>query len=245
MSDQTPGPVPPSSPPTTTPTSTPTTYPPTSYPTASYPPEAYSSTGYPGTTETSPGRGAGAAAVLVLVGAVLAVIVSVGAGVYFLSEWVGQQQGASGPGGAPGAEPVAPLLTPAGYDQFLDTLEEATGSTKVIDATLYPGYASTEVLLPGGKGRTRSLYYDGTISEQNLGTTDDPELDLRRIDGALLETLSKKARKMVEDPTMWYVMLRAADPEGSVITAYASNEYGEGGYVAARVDGKIVRRVTW
>lgn len=46
-------------------------------------------------------------------------------------------------------------------------------------------------------------------------------------------------------PTSGYLILRAPDAQRAVIYAYASNVYGEGGYVAAGLDGKVVSRVGW
>lgn len=85
-------------------------------------------------------RVSGAAAVLALVVGVVAVVVAAGASVYFLSEWVGDRQGPDGRGAA-----VAGLVI------------------------VYPRYAVAVVPLPDGKGRTRSLYYDGTIRETSPG----------------------------------------------------------------------------
>ena len=201
-------------------------------------------------TQPAPDRASGAAAVAVLVAGVLAVLGIAGAGVYFLSEWAGDVQGFDGrgstsTGGEPASQPVAPLISAAGFDQLLEALEEKTGSTTVVDLTLYPRYAVAVVPLPGGKGRTLSLYYDGDIRETSLGTSDDATLDLRKVDPQVLVMLSRKARNAVEDPNQWYLILGAPDTQGAVIYAYASNAYGEGGYVAADLRGKVVNRVGW
>jgi hypothetical protein len=201
-------------------------------------------------TQPQPARTSGAAAVVVLVAGVLAVLGIAGAGVYFLSEWVGDVQSADGrgttsTGGDPASRPLAPLISVAGYEQLLDALEEKTGSTDVVDATIYPRYAVVVVPLPGGKGRTLRLYFDGDFQEQGLGTSDDATLDLRTVEPELLVALSRKARNAVEDPSQWYLILHAPDTQGAAIYAYASNAYGEGGYVAARLDGKVVNKVGW
>ncbi len=185
---------------------------------------------------------------LVLAAGVLTVLLLVGFGVYFVSEWVSDRQGPEGPGSlAPGATtaPAAQPLSTAGFAKFLDSLEKETGSTIVTDATLYPTYAVAVVPEPGDKGRSRSYYYDGNIRQTGLGTTTSEELDLRQLDPELFAKLVRKTREQVEEPTMWYVTMRAPDPSGAVMYAYASNAYGEGGYVAADLQGKIVTRVTW
>jgi hypothetical protein len=204
-------------------------------------------------TQPHPARASGAAAVAVLVLGVLLVLGSAGAGVYFLSEWAGDLRGPDGSGttttttagGEPAAQPVAPLISQAGFDQLLDALKEKTGSTTVVGLTVYPRYAVAVVPLPGGKGRTMSLYYDGTIRETSLGTSDEALLDLRKVDPEVLVKLSRQARKAVEDPNQYYLILHAPDVQRAAIYAYASNAYGEGGYVAADLRGKVVNKVGW
>jgi hypothetical protein len=250
VSDQTPG-VPP------------TPLPPThqsTYDSPSYESPGYQATTYPSPTHETlttltppPRRSSGVVAMLGLVLAAVVVLAGAGAGVWALSEWVGEQQGADGPGGPggpvavddPAARPLAPLISPTGFEQLLDALEKETGSTSVVDLTLYPGYAVAVVPVPGGKGRTARLYYDGSFREQGLGTSDDATLDLRRVDPELLVSLSRKARNAVEDPNSWYLIIGAPDTQGAAIYAYASNKYGEGGYVAADLKGRVVNRVGW
>ena len=253
MSDQTPG-VPP--------IPLPPTHQSTYEPTSSYESPGYQAVTYPSpthetlTTLTPPTRrSSGVAAILVLVLGAVVVLTGAGAGVYALSQWVGEQQGVDGPGGPSAADdpaaddpadrPLAPLVSAAGFDQLLDALKKETGSTSVVDLTVYPRYAVAVVPVPGGKGRTERLYFDGTFREQGLGTSDDPIIDLRRVDPELLVTLSRKARNAVEDPNSWYLIIGAPDAQGAAIYAYASNAYGEGGYVAADLGGRIVNRVGW
>ncbi len=203
-------------------------------------------------------RGSGPVAVLVLVAGVLAVLTIAGLGAYFLSEWVGDQQlgagsgvvnpgggDASGNGGNDQPEYAGPLTSGPGFASLRQALDKQTGSTKVIDLTVYPGYAVAEVLEGSAPGRTRSLYYDGKFSESGLGTTTDRPLDLARLDPEIPATLIRKVRKVIEDEDSWYLILRAPDAQGAAVWAYASNQYGEGAYVSGRLDGKVVDTVTW
>ena len=200
---------------------------------------------------TPPSRGSGPAAVLVLVAGVAAVLALAGAGVYFLSEYVSQHQSDSGPlGGATGPNGEAspqkvPLISSAGFDTFRSDLRKETGSTDVVDLTVYPLYAVVEVVTDPAKGRTKSLYYDGAFSDSGLGTTTDRPFDVAGVDADAMVALSRKARKMVDQPNQWYLVMRAPDAEGAVVYAYATNAYGEGAYISAKPDGKVVRRVTW
>ncbi len=255
MSDQTPG-----VPPTPLPPTHQSTYEPSSYESPGYQAASYPTPTHETLTTLSPvsqpRRSSGLGSMVALLLAVVVVLASAGAGVYFLSEWAGGLQGpdgrgtattsgAGGVGAEPESQPMAPLISVVGFKQFVDALREETGSTSVVDLTVYPQYAVAVVPLPGGKGRTQSLYYDGDIRETNLGTSTDKPFDLRKVDAPLRVALSRKARKAIDEPTQWYLILRAPDVEGAVIYAYASNKYSEGGYISARLDGKIVRRVTW
>ena len=198
---------------------------------------------------TPPSRSSGPAAVLVLVAGVAAVLALAGAGVYFLSEYVSQHQSDSGPLGGPGggdASPAqVPLISTTGFDTFRQDLRKETGSTEVVGLTVYPLYAVAEVLTDADKGRTKSLYYDGAFSDSGLGTTTDKPFDVSQVDADAMVKLSRKVRKMVDQANQWYIVMSSPDPEGAVVYAYASNAYGEGAYISAKPDGKVVRRVTW
>ena len=197
---------------------------------------------------TPPSRGSGPAAVVVLVVGVAAVLGIAGAGVYFLSEYVSQHQSDGGPLGGPGgdASPAkVPLISTTGFDEFRDDLRKETGSTDVVDLTVYPLYAVAEVMTDPDKGRTRSLYYDGAFSDSGLGTTTDKPFDVSTVDADAMVALSRKVRRMVDESNQWYLIMRAPDPEGAVVYAYAGNAYGEGAYISATPAGKVVRRVTW
>lgn len=115
----------------------------------------------------------------------------------------------------------------ASFDKFREGLRKETGSTDVVHLTVYPLYAVVELVTDPAKGRTKSLYHDGGFSDSGPGTMTDKPFDLSGIDGDKMAGLSRKVRKMVEDPNQW------------------CNEYGEGAYISATPDGKVVSRVTW
>ena len=62
----------------------------------------------------------------------------------------------------------------------------------------------------------------------------------------MLRKLALRARNgLVEDPTSYYVIVRKPGPpfnDGVWISAYASNEFGESGYLEADKDGKVLNR---
>jgi Domain of unknown function (DUF1707) len=144
--------------------------------------------------------------------------------------------------------PAVDVLSTKGYDAMVRTIKHFTGSTKVYDAVLYPGYAVLQLPVDPGTRHEELYRWDGDlVSMGSLGSTNDRALDLAAIDPAVLVRLSERARRhLVDDPSSWYVILHdrgASDP--SVIYAYASNKYGEGGYLSATIKGKVTRRITW
>lgn len=146
------------------------------------------------------------------------------------------------------SRPPADVLSVKGFGAMLAAVRRTTGSTKAYDAVLYPGYGVLQ--LPVDRGtRHQELYrWDGALSPVGtLGTAQDRALDLSAVDPRILVRLSERARRnLVDDATSWYVILhdrRAGD--ASVIYAYASNAYGEGGYLSATITGKVTRRITW
>lgn len=207
----------------------------------------------PLTHDTPRSRASGAIAVLALVAGVVGVLVIAGMGIYFFSTWVGERTSAFGEAGDPGnfgrgGEPeyAGPLVSAEGFEFLRTSFEKETGGTRVIDMAVYPRYAVAEIPEGSAEGRTRSLYFDGsTWAENSLSTTTARPFDIARIDPQVLAKLSRDAREMVDEADSWYVILRAPDAQGSAVFAYASNKYGEGGYIAARVDGKVLGTYTW
>lgn len=137
-----------------------------------------------------------------------------------------------------GAEPD--VLSADGYQDLLAAVEEETGSTEVFSATLYPTYAALE--LPVDRNSRRSEYWnwDGDLETNGMKTTSSAgRVDLSRIDPAVFAGLIEQVRANVEDPTTWYVIVRAPDDDRSVMWVYASNDYGETAYVGARRNGTV------
>ena len=55
----------------------------------------------------------------------------------------------------------------------------------------------------------------------------------------MIITLLEDVRGRIEDPNSWYVSIDSIATDGPRLAAYASNEYGEGAYVLATLDGTI------
>ncbi len=144
----------------------------------------------------------------------------------------------------------ADVFSEEGLEELADDLEAARGSTEIFSATLYPTYAVLEVPAEGSGKRMFRYYWDGDLDQQSKGTVSEPKrMDLRDIELDVVEDLRTKARDQVEDadPKTNYVIVSApgATDEGAYFSAYASNDFGEGGYVTGDLDGKVIRSTTW
>ena len=135
-----------------------------------------------------------------------------------------------------------------GLDELADDLEKETGSSEVFSATLYPDYAYVEVPAEASGQRMFRYYWDGDLQQQSKGKATYPErMDVRDLDSQVMQGLLAKISRKVEDSTSTYVIAHAPGPtdEGAALWAYASNDFSEGGYVSATIDGKVIRTTTW
>ncbi|MFT3871241.1 MAG: DUF1707 domain-containing protein [Nocardioides sp.] len=147
--------------------------------------------------------------------------------------------------GPMGLGPQVSLLTPEGYDIFLDALEEKTGSREAFSLVVYPGYAVVDVPVDRTSQRKHSWYFDGDWSDfGGSGTSHDERFAADQIDGTILADGVRRAKAGVEDPTTWYAVLRAPDPNGDneCLVAIATNEFSESKFVSLRCDGSVIKR---
>jgi hypothetical protein len=193
------------------------------------------------TPSPKPGR-----ALLVLPLVVLVVVVIAAVGAVLALVRTSDPVGIGGPSGAtyaPGVEPEGKdvnVLSVGGYDDLVTAVEEATGSSAAFSAVLYPAYAVLDLPVNGTSRRQGSWYWNGELSDNDSkGTSHYGRFDLRKVDPAVVVALVKKVRRLVEEPAAWYAIVRAPDEDGAMIYAYASNEYSESAYLAARRDGTI------
>jgi hypothetical protein len=145
------------------------------------------------------------------------------------------------PGQAPGENGVN-VLTVDGYRDLVTALDEEVGSTLVFSVVLYPRYAVLTVPeKPTGK-RHGYWYWDGhgLANNESKGTTDGPRVDLESVDFEVVIDLLEDVRGRIEDPDSWYVSIDSIATEGPRMAAYATNEYGEGAYVVATLQGEII-----
>lgn len=153
---------------------------------------------------------------------------------------------AAGSGGdvAPVVVAQQGLHTPAGFAALLAATRARFGTTMVADATIYPDYAVVTMPAPGAPTRAQSFLYRGGFGEpSNAGTrpASDPLVDLGavQVDPVLGLLAGAGETLAVPDPTSRYLIVgqRGGSPAVSV---YASNEFGESGYVQAGLDGTVM-----
>lgn len=144
---------------------------------------------------------------------------------------------------------ITDLLTPAGSKAMVDALEQADGGTNIVSMTVYPTYASFEVV----KKSDHTLYdnwtfRDGVASFDSAGGTLDSGQNTIKpstIKWDALTNLIKVANtdlKVPKPKDRYYILdsdLIDQTPEWLV---YVSDDYGSG-YVAADLNGKVTREV--
>jgi len=138
----------------------------------------------------------------------------------------------------------ADVFSDSGYAEMLEDIEEATGSTEAFSLVMYPDYASLELPTQAQGKRYISYRYGGTLDEFSKGTvTEDVRFDLSDLKPRVLRDLTAEARTLVEGPINSYVIVRPGVIDQKVrINAYASNDFGESGYVVAQLNGRIIER---
>jgi hypothetical protein len=140
--------------------------------------------------------------------------------------------------------PTADVFSADGIAELTADIEKETGSTKVFSAVLYPEYAVVSAPAEGSRKRYISYYWNGSLSESSKGSgVYEGRFDMRDIDAQVVTDLLAKARDLVEGSVEGnYVVVSAPGPDGAAISAYASNDFSETGYLTATFDGKVVNK---
>jgi Domain of unknown function (DUF1707) len=149
------------------------------------------------------------------------------------------------PSYAPGDEPEkgdVNVLSVGGYADLVDAVREETGATVVFSAVLYPTYAVVELPVDASTQREKHYYWDGheLVDQDSKSTSTEERFDLRSVDPAVVVRLVQRVRRLADEPTSWYAVVRAPRDDRSMIWAHANNDFGESVYVGARRDGTIV-----
>jgi hypothetical protein len=200
-------------------------------------------------------RGSGRSLPIVaLVGGLVSVVAAIAVVVFLVNLLSGVDNSPPTSGPSPtratesrGTPAAADGLSVQGFQDLLAAVKSETGTTKVFDATLYPAYAVLQLPVDRETSRQSYYYWDGRKLKANdvFGKSSNPRLDLSTVNAEAMLRLSHRVRRIVEEPTSWYVILRAPDSDKAVMYAYASNKFSEGGYLSADADGKQIRNVTW
>ncbi|WP_330180299.1 protein kinase [Nocardia sp. NBC_01503] len=141
------------------------------------------------------------------------------------------------------------LLTPGGVRQAIAALEKATGGQNFTESTIYPEFITT-----GAPVKDRPTVYDEYTFRDGAATrtgpggqiSGHPTVALGGIDWDILPALLATAQDKlaVPNPKSHYIIVDPAwtfNDNKPTLLVYYSDEYNGGGYVAADVDGTIVR----
>jgi hypothetical protein len=142
---------------------------------------------------------------------------------------------------------ISDLLTPAGSKAMLAALEKADGGTNIVSMTVYPTYASFEVV----KKSDHTVYdnwtfRDGVASFDSPGSTLEPgdnTINPATIKLDVLTSLFQTANKTLKVPhptNRYYIVDSDLIEQTPELMVYLSDDYGSG-YIAATLDGKITR----
>ncbi|MTE12973.1 protein kinase [Nocardia sp. CT2-14] len=146
------------------------------------------------------------------------------------------------------ADGKSDLLTPDGARKAVSALEKVTGGKQFTETTIYPSYVRTGAPVQGQpKLYDEFTYRDGTAKREGAGgQLTDPTIDLGSINWDLLPGLFTAAAQQlnVPNPTMRYVTVNPAwtfNNHQPTLLVYLSDDYGGSAYLAAGLDGTIVR----
>ncbi|MEV5969576.1 serine/threonine-protein kinase [Streptomyces sp. NPDC051921] len=166
------------------------------------------------------------------------------------------------PGGTPGTTTASPppttppaaggtLLTTAGVRGVIEAFRKASGSTNMVELTIYEEYALANIpTRPGAKTYDAWEYRGGVVRKTGPGGTitasfaDEQPMDVAAMAWDTLPALMKRGEKdlKVENPNMRYVVVErwTFNDDRPTMRFYLSNEYSASGYLAADSSGKVV-----
>ncbi|QVI20980.1 protein kinase [Nocardia tengchongensis] len=146
--------------------------------------------------------------------------------------------------------PIADLLTPDGVRKAIAALEKATGGKQFTETTIYPEQVSTGAPVSNQPNHFDNYTYIAGAAKRDSagGQLTGHTIDLSSINWDILPNLLATAAQQlkVPNPTSRYIIV---DTDGTfsdgqqVLRVYISNEYHDGGYVSAALDGTILRVV--
>lgn len=148
----------------------------------------------------------------------------------------------------PGDSPAPFVRDEAGIKALLTQYRSRFGTIKATELTMYEDYAIVRVPVPGKARDAGWIYRDGQWTEFGGVRATFPGtriVDLSKLDvAAVLKNMSKAKRSLnVEDATISHVSIDFRDGFDDVpnVRVYASNQFGESGYLATTLGGAVVR----
>ncbi|MCX4539757.1 serine/threonine-protein kinase [Streptomyces sp. NBC_01565] len=142
------------------------------------------------------------------------------------------------------------MLTPANIRIALAAFKEKTGTTTFVDLRIYDGYVLASIpTAPDAKTVDAWQYRDGAAKRTGPDGTvdeDEPLIDMSKVSWDALPELMEQSKKELKmpNPTTRYVIVEPwMMDEVPCMRPYLSDEYGQGGYVLAGIDGKIKKVV--
>ncbi|MGH3704055.1 MAG: hypothetical protein ACRDT9_05440 [Agromyces sp.] len=144
------------------------------------------------------------------------------------------------------------MWTVGGLEAFVDDVEEEFGTTEVVSAYVFEGYATVELPVEGEAPRTITYRYDGGFSESRKDTRTAEEstglIDLGELDAEKTMALLPGAPEMVglPDGEVTAIMITLAYGPDSVVadvpefSLNVRSEFGETGSVRADLAGEVV-----
>ncbi|MGA5037124.1 serine/threonine-protein kinase [Streptomyces capoamus] len=145
------------------------------------------------------------------------------------------------------------LLTPAGIRTAVRALEKETGRNRFGSLTVYPQYIDARLMVKGSATKYDTYTYragegvqKGIISSTLPGNTTPVTLDGFDWDAVPALLRESEKRLKVDHVTSRYLLLNPPDkvfgtPAG--MSVYLSDKYGEGGYLRADPQGKVLKVV--
>jgi hypothetical protein len=144
-------------------------------------------------------------------------------------------------GGTDSPEKKPDVLSVNGWNDLEAGVKAATGRTEVFMVVAYPTYASVTATVDATSNRSQTLYWDGSFSGPGTtGTNTEGRIDMADVKGETIVKLIAKAKKLVHNPTSWYVVVEAPVFENASILTFASNEAGDTSTIFATAAGKVV-----
>ncbi|MEU6934708.1 protein kinase [Streptomyces sp. 2RAF24] len=145
--------------------------------------------------------------------------------------------------------PEGSLISPTGARAAVEALRRETGTTTFLNLRIYENYVLADVpVTPGAKATNSYRYSDGKVSRFGPNgmpvQQGKPPFDMTKVNWDALPTLMERAQRDlgVGHVNLRYVLVEPWLMDGSPsMRPYLTDETGDGGYVHADIDGKVVK----